>query len=145
MPTIILEDTHATLAELIEQLPPCEEVAILHDNKPVAILKVAASPAPLHPALQHSLIEAFGGADASVKVPEDVPAFHLVPLRSAYEPFELFAGHHRAHSSATALKPRAVDRDVLTKDKTNENATTDGYWHCLVGRQRVRGLIGSGQ
>jgi len=36
MPTIILEDTHATLAELIEQLPPGEEVAIFRDGKPVA-------------------------------------------------------------------------------------------------------------
>ena len=33
MPTIILEETHATLAELIAQLPPGEEVAILRDGK----------------------------------------------------------------------------------------------------------------
>ena len=33
MPSVILEDTHATLAELIEQLPPGAEVSILRDGK----------------------------------------------------------------------------------------------------------------
>jgi antitoxin (DNA-binding transcriptional repressor) of toxin-antitoxin stability system len=41
MPPIILELTHATLAELIEQLPPGGEVSILRDGKPVATLKAA--------------------------------------------------------------------------------------------------------
>ncbi len=44
MSTIILEDTHATLAELIEQLPPGEEVCILRDGKPIATLKATALP-----------------------------------------------------------------------------------------------------
>jgi len=47
MSTIILEDTHATLAELIEQLPSGGEVSILRDGKPVATLKAAASSYPL--------------------------------------------------------------------------------------------------
>ena len=46
MPTITLEDTHTTLAELIEQLPAGGEVAILRDGKPVATLKATASPDP---------------------------------------------------------------------------------------------------
>ena len=33
MPTIILEDTHATLAELIGRLAPGEEIVILRDGK----------------------------------------------------------------------------------------------------------------
>jgi len=47
MPTIILEETHATLAELIEQLPPGEEASILRDGKPIATLKATALPDPL--------------------------------------------------------------------------------------------------
>lgn len=41
MATITLEDTRATLAELIDQLSPGEELAILRDGQPVATLKAA--------------------------------------------------------------------------------------------------------
>ena len=50
MPTIVLEDTRATLAELIDRCPPGEEVVITRNGKPVATLKTASAAEPLPPA-----------------------------------------------------------------------------------------------
>ena len=46
MQTITLQEAQNQLMELIEKLPPGEEVVIMHDDKPVATLRAVSSPLP---------------------------------------------------------------------------------------------------
>jgi antitoxin (DNA-binding transcriptional repressor) of toxin-antitoxin stability system len=46
MQTVTLQEAQSHLAEIIEKLPPGEEVVITRDDKPVATLRVAPPPTP---------------------------------------------------------------------------------------------------
>jgi antitoxin (DNA-binding transcriptional repressor) of toxin-antitoxin stability system len=46
MQTITLQEAQAHLAEIIDKLPPGEEVVILRDDQPVATIRAAPASAP---------------------------------------------------------------------------------------------------
>jgi antitoxin (DNA-binding transcriptional repressor) of toxin-antitoxin stability system len=46
MQTITLQEAQSHLPEIIDNLPPGEEVVILRDDKPVATLRAALPPGP---------------------------------------------------------------------------------------------------
>lgn len=46
MQTVTIQEAQSHLAELIEKLPPGEEIVITRDDKPVAVIRATASPTP---------------------------------------------------------------------------------------------------
>jgi antitoxin (DNA-binding transcriptional repressor) of toxin-antitoxin stability system len=44
--TVTLQEAQSHLAEIIDKLPPGEEIVITRDDKPVAAIRAASPPAP---------------------------------------------------------------------------------------------------